>query len=240
MRPRMPWSEFGALLAFVASFVLLAPRGAFAEGQFGVAFLTGYNTYAQSDLNDELVAPINVLLSGTGYKMDEVSSGIGFGGGLRYRSTTSPVVVAVDYERLTGHSKLSVPGGEFEVKAPANAFTATVYYFFPSASRARFGVGAGGGVYSSAGSLRTYDSGTATEETVDLEGTGAGFHGVGAADVTLSNVSHLEVSIGYRYAKTSDLKVAGVKAQNSDGSDSKLDWSGLVTRVGFGFYFGAK
>lgn len=240
MRPRMQRPAFGALLALVASFVLLAPGGALAEGQFGVAFLTGYNTYAQSDLNDELVAPINVLLSGTGYQMDDVSSGIGFGGGLRYRSTTSPLVVAVDYERLTGNSKLSVPGGEFEVKAPANAFTATAYYFFPSSSRARFGLGAGGGFYSSDGSIRLFDSGTMTEETEDMKGSGLGFHGVGSADVTLSNVTHLEASVGYRYAKTSDVEIAGEKQLNADGSESKLDWSGLVTRVGLAFYFGGR
>ncbi|HEX7078222.1 MAG TPA: hypothetical protein VF363_07370 [Candidatus Eisenbacteria bacterium] len=239
MRPRMPWFTLGSIPVLVAA-ALLTPGPARAAGEFGVAFLTGFNTYAQSDLNDELVAPINVLLSGTGYKMDDVSNGIGFGGGLRWRSTTSPITVAVDYERLNGNSKLSVPGGEFEVKAPANAFTATVYYFFPSASRARFGFGAGGGLYSSAGSLRTYDSTTLQEETEDMKGTGVGFHGVGAADVTLSSVSHLDVSVGYRYAKTTDVKVAGTKVQNSDGSDSKLDWSGLVTRVGLSFYFGAK
>ena len=239
MKHRMDRIAAGTVSVLVAAW-LLAPSPVRAEGEFGVAFLSGYQTYAQGDLNDELVAPINVLLAGSGYKMDDVSSGIGFGGGLRYRSTTSPVTVAVDYERLNGNSKLSVPGGEFEIKAPANAFTATVYYFFPSASRARFGFGAGGGLYSSAGNVRAYDSGTMTEDSEDLKGSGVGFHGVGAADVTLSTITHLDVSVGYRYAKTTDVTVAGQKVVNSDGSDTKLDWSGLMTRVGLSFYFGAK
>ena len=239
MRQRMARIAVGTVAVLVAA-GLVAPSPGRAEGEFGVAFLSGFQTYAQGDLNDELVAPINVVLAGTGYKMDDVSNGIGFGGGLRWRSTTSPITVAVDYERLNGSSKLSVPGGDFEIKAPANAFTATVYYYFPSASRARFGFGAGGGFYSSAGNVRAYDSGTMTEDSEDLKGSGVGFHGVGAADVTLSTVTHLDVSIGYRYAKTTDIMVAGVKVLNSDGSDSKLDWSGLATRVGLSFYFGSR
>jgi hypothetical protein len=73
-----------------------------------------------------------------------------------------------------------------------------------------------------------------------LEGSGFGVHGVGAMDVTLSAVAHLEANIGYRYAKTSDLTIDGVKAVTSSGDDATLDWSGLLTRVGFTFYFGSK
>ncbi|MGE5175082.1 MAG: hypothetical protein ACM3JJ_01800 [Hyphomicrobiales bacterium] len=240
MSRRIAWRRLSCV-ALAAAFLAGAagPRNASAEGRFGVAFLTGYHTYAQSDLNDELIAPINVLLLGTGYSMNDVAHGIGFGGGLRYR-TEGPLVAAMDYERLTGKSTLDVPGGQFEANAAADAYTATVTYYFPSTSRARFGLGAGLGVYVAAGKLRAYDSTTMQEETEDMEGTGLGLHGIGAAEITLSNVAHLEACVGYRYAKSSDLKVGGQTALNADGSKSKLDWSGLMTRIGFSFYFGGK
>jgi len=51
---------------------------------------------------------------------------------------------------------------------------------------------------------------------------------------------HLEANVGYRFAKTSDLTIAGEKQLTSSGDDATLDWSGLLTRAGFTFYFGAQ
>lgn len=236
----MEWKSLRipAVLAALAT-VLFLPTTAFAGGEWGVAGFAGYNTYAMSDLNDEVIAPINVLLAGTGYSMDEISGGLGFGGGIRYR-TPGSLVVGVDFERLGGSSELSVPGGSFEISVPANAFMATIVYYFPSASRARFGLGGGLGYYVSAGEVTLFDSGTMQEDTEDLEGSGVGFHGVGAMDLALSPTAHLEANVGYRFAKTTDLEIAGTKQTTSDGDDATLDWSGLMTRLGVTFYFGAR
>lgn len=228
-----------ALVLAVLSATLFLPSHALASGQWGISGFAGYHTYSMSDLNDEVVAPINVLLSGTGFSMDEITSGIGFGGGLRYRSPGN-LVVGVDYERLDGSTELSVPGGSFEITTPADAISATLVYFFPSESKARFGLGGGLGYYSSSGEVRVYDSTTLQEETESLEGSGFGVHGVGAMDLTFSPAVHLEANVGYRYAKTTDLVIAGIQAQTANGDDATLDWSGLLTRVGITFYFGAK
>ena len=59
-------------------------------------------------------------------------------------------------------------------------------------------------------------------------------------DVALSPTAHLEANVGYRYARTSDLTIGGVKATTADGDDATLDWSGLMSRAGLTFYFGAK
>ena len=236
----MEW-KFLRILAVPAALatVLFLPRSASAGGGWGIAGFGGYNTYAMSDLNDEVIAPINVLLAGSGYSMDEISGGLGFGGGIRYR-TPGSLVIGVDFERLGGSSELSVPGGSFEISTPANAFVATVVYYFPSASRARFGLGGGLGYYSSAGEVTLFDSVTLEEDTEDMEGSGVGFHGVGAMDLALSPTAHLEANVGYRFAKTTDLEIAGSKQTTSDGDDATLDWSGLMTRLGVAFYFGAK
>ena len=212
---------------------------ALASGQWGVSGFAGYQTYSMSDLNDELITPINLALSGTGFSMDKITTGIGFGGGIRYR-TSGNLTIGVDYERLDGSSKLEVPGGSFEISTPADVVSATVVYFFPSESKVRFGVGGGLGAYTSAGKAKVYDSSTLQEETEKLEGKGLGAHGVGTMDLTLSSVAHLDANIGYRYAKTRDLVIAGEKALTASGDDAVLDWSGLLTRVGFTFYFGSK
>jgi hypothetical protein len=59
-------------------------------------------------------------------------------------------------------------------------------------------------------------------------------------DLALSPTAHLEANVGYRYAKTTDLEIAGTKQTTSDGDDAALDWSGLMTRLGIAFYFGAR
>lgn len=242
----MRWNSFRvhAITTILATLAVLAalpslPGLAFAAGEWGVGGFGGYNTYAMSDLNDEVVDPINVLLTGTGYSMDEVKGGVGFGGGLRYR-TPGNLLVGVDFERLNGSTDLTVPGGSFEITTPANAVSTTILYMFPSASKARFGLGGGVGVYWSSGDLKLFDSSTMTEETESMEGTGFGLHGVGAMDLTLSESAHLEANVGYRYAKTSDLTIAGTKQLTSSGDDATLDWSGILTRVGVTFYFGTK
>ena len=234
---RLPF-RFLAILAILSAAPLLSGT-AFASGQWGVGGFVGYHTYSMSDLNDEVIAPINVVLTGTGYSMDKITSGIGFGGGIRYR-TAGNLAFGLDYERLDGSSELNVPGGSFKISTPADAVSATVVYYFPSASKARFGLGGGLGLYTSSGEAKVYDSTTLQEESESLEGSGFGVHGVGAMDLALSPVAHLEANVGYRYAKTSDLKIAGQKAVTSSGDDATLDWSGLLTRVGLTFYFGSK
>ena len=227
-----------AMVALLSSVPSLTGT-ALASGQWGVSGFAGYHSYSMSDLNDELIVPINLALTGTGYSMDKLTSGIGFGGGIRYR-TPGNLAIGLDYERLDGSSELKVPGGSFKIATPADVVTATVVYYFPSASKVRFGLGGGFGFYTSAGKATLYDSTTLQEETEKLEGKGIGVHGVGALDLTLSPVAHVEANVGYRYAKTRDLVAAGEKLITANGDDATLDWSGLLTRVGLTFYFGTK
>jgi hypothetical protein len=225
-----------SLLALAISFLLLpVPEPAGAETQFGVSVFGGYNSYAMDDAN-ELVDQVNDALAGTGYSMDEISSGFAYGGGVRIRPSTS-LMIALDYERLNASSELSIFDFDFELEVPADAFTGTLIYLFPSTSRARFGIGAGLGYYSSSGSLSADSSGVGIE--TDVEGSGIGFHGLGALDLAVSPVVHLEGMAGYRFAQTSDIEVAGDTAYNSEGEEATLDWSGFMSRVGLTFYFGA-
>ncbi|HEU5311112.1 MAG TPA: hypothetical protein VFV24_06635 [Candidatus Eisenbacteria bacterium] len=209
-----------------------------AATQVGVTAFGGYNTYSMEDVND-FINFLNTdpgFLGGTGYSLDDISSGWGYGAGLRVRPSGDKIVIGLDYERLMASSELEVFDASLTLDVPANAFTGTVFYFFPSTSRARFGLGAGVGYYSSSGELVGEDSGSS--ESIDVEGSGVGFHGVGAVDIGISSTVHFEGSAGYRMAKTSDVKVGDVEITNSAGDDASIDWSGLMTRLGFTFYFG--
>jgi hypothetical protein len=225
-------------LAFPITMSLLLLAGAApvqAETQFGIAGFVGYNTYGMEDAN-EVIDEVNDALVGTGYSLDEINSGIAFGGGLRIRPS-SQVMIALDYERLSADTELSIFDFGFKLDVPANAFTATAVYLFPSTSRARFGIGAGLGYYNSSGSLRADSSGVGGE--IDVEGSGVGFHGVGSLDFAISPVVHLEGMAGYRLAETSDVEVGGETAFNAEGEEATLDWSGFMSRVGLTFYFGS-
>lgn len=219
----------------MATLLLVTSPLARAETLFGVSVFGGYDSYSMDDAN-ELIGEVNDALAGSGYEMDEISSGFAYGAGIRIRPS-GPLRFALDYERLNASSELSIFDFNFKLDVPANAFTGTAVYVFPSTSRARFGLGAGVGYYNCSGSLSADSSGVGVE--ADVEGSGVGFHGVGALDVAMSPVVHLEGMAGYRFAQTSDVEVAGETAFNSDGEEATIDWSGFMSRVGLTFYFGA-
>lgn len=224
----------GVVLGVAAVGLTLGLGTANATGQWGVAGFAGYNSYAMDDINGEIgLANDDLALSGYSERLDEISSGLGFGGGIRYR-TASGIIIGVDYEKLTASSDITISGVGVEMDAGGNAFTGTVNYLFPSSGRARFGLAAGVGYYTSSGSVSVFDTGTSTSIDVDIEGNGFGFHGGGSLDVALGQVARLEALAGYRFAEATDIEVGGV------GSSESIDWSGFMSRVGIALYFGAQ
>jgi len=107
-------------------------------------------------------------------------------------------------------------------------------YFLPSTSTTRFGVGGGVGLYTFSGNANSTVSWytTTTSASVDLGGDTVGFHVRGEMELTLTPQWQLDAGLGYRWAQ-GDLTVAG----HDSGVD--LDWSGLMTRIGFTFVLGA-
>ena len=224
----------GILIGILVVGLALGAGTAGAAGQWGLAGFAGYNSFAMGDVNDEIgLANDDLATGGYSERLDEISSGIGFGGGVRYR-TASGLIVGFDYEKLTASSDVTITGVNVEMDAGANAFTGTVNYLFPSAGRARFGVAAGVGYYSSSGAVSAYDTGTSTSIESDISGNGIGFHGGGTLDVALGQVARLEGLAGYRYAKASDIEVGGA------ATSEEVDWSGFMSRVGIALYFGGQ
>ena len=228
----------GAFLAFaVAVLACLLPHRAEARARAGLAIHAGYNGYSMTDVNEDLIGhSINEkILGGSGFALAEIHGGLGFGAGLRFLPIER-LSFAFDYDRLTAKTHLSLYTIDFNVKAPAHSLTGTALYWFPSATRVRGGIGAGGGYYWSDGEFGADTSGVGLTEP--MTGSGPGFHGMGVLDYTISPNVHFEGSAGIRFAKTTELKIDGVPAVKEDGSEATLDWSGFMSRAGLTFYFG--
>src|SRR5262245_25059300 len=200
-----------------------------SEMRWGVGAFGGYNTYSMSDINN-FVGAVNTALAvaGAPVRMDEINSGVSFGGGVRAIPSEN-WHLSVDYERLAGKSSIEFGGASFEINTPANVISATASYLFPSTGKARFGLGAGPGLYLADGSIKAEDD--TSSESSSFSGTGVGLHLLGVGDIAFSPQFHLELAAGYRVAKAT-LSVDDVETNND------LDWSGFTSRVGLAFYPG--
>jgi outer membrane protein with beta-barrel domain len=218
-------------LALLALAVLFAAAPASAgSAQFGVGVFGGYNSYAMNDVNDDITNTNTTL----GTSLDKINAGVGFGGGLRIRTSPS-LLLSLDFERLTSSTSASGNiggvGYDLDFSLPANAVIVGGTYYFPSASSTRFGVTGGVGYYWANGNINVSTDAASAKQ--DVSGNGVGFHGGGALDVSLSPTAHLEAMAGYRIAKTGDLEFDGV---TSPGESA--EWSGFMSRAGFSFFFG--
>ncbi len=234
---RSPWFHLGVLLALL----LLPALAAAAPPQWALTGFASFNTYAMSDVNNEISA-INFVSSFAGYgTMDKIDTGPSFGGGLR-AIFNDRAWVELDYERLLGSSDINFPFGSLKYDVPSHGILASGGYLFPGGTF-RFGVGGGLGFYTASGSsIRV--TGTladyAGEVTGDLSGTGLGAHAFGLLDAAMSENVHAEFLAGFRYARTGDVKLSVAGAGEATIPDYKLDWTGAVFRGGLALHFGSK
>jgi len=232
-----------AVAALVIALFMIPAWASAGSMRYGVAGFFGYQTYSMSDVNNGL-ADANDQLATDGFtgSFDDIKHGVGFGGGLH--AMNESWLASLEYTRLDASTSADITDTSSgttvssEFKVPANGVTAGAAYLFPSSHKARFGLGAGVGYYNTSGKFNAVDPSSGASTSEDVKGHAIGFHGIGMVDTPVSNVLHVELQAGYRYAKTSNFEVGGVQALNSDGSKAKIDWSGLMTRFGLTFYFG--
>jgi hypothetical protein len=214
-----------------------------------LAFYAGVQRYSMSDVNDAIDATnteirTNPVTAQSGVAMSHYHGGMGVGAGLRVWPRDR-ILIAADYGYLSGASSASglfntqpnAPSLKLKFGVPAQSLGLTAGYFFykPSASL-DVGLGAGAAYYIGNGvSEVTYPGFHQREE---LHGTGIGVHGLLLGDLRLSNTVRLEAALGYRRAKTKDLKANGITLLNADGSKTQADYSGIVSRIGIDIPFG--
>jgi hypothetical protein len=178
-----------------------------------------FSTHTMKDWNDRVVAPVNQ----GGGNMDEFSNG--YGGGLGLRAwPNSTWMLSATWEPLFVSREEKTSGDEANLKA--NAFEATAGYFFPSSTPARFGLGAGLGVYALGGEL------TSSTSTLKLEGNTVGFHLMGLMEWTVKPGLSFTGTAGYRFADIKDTKVDN----QSSTPELSTDYSGVMLRAGIALY----
>jgi len=201
-----------------------------------VLFL-GPQHYKMGDVNRGIETN-NQAFTGSGFQTKKLSGGTGFGAGIRV-AHTSRLSLQFDYDHLAANSKASGLSGTVPVEEiaemPANALllTAAVHRQWHGL---HLGLGAGPGYYLSHGKLTSHVGGNQTIG-YDLHGKGFGFHVLGLMDAALSRHLRFDFALGYRVAKTGNLKIGENDVVLSDGSTLKADWSGLTTRFGFSIPF---
>jgi hypothetical protein len=224
-----------AIVLVTAIACLLAPSAARGGGFKPWGAVNGsWATYSMGDVNDQ-IGSINDGLSGSGLSMDEISNGFGFGitlGG----DLESPLSIGVGYDRLFAGSDVSDASGSIKFDFPANAYRAFAEYRFPSGSQFLPHVGIAGGMVTASGSVELSATGVGTDKS-DVSGSGPmGEFYVGGDFKAASSVSVIG-SLGYRYAKIGEFKVAGETATKEDGSKATMDYSGMSARLGLKFKF---
>lgn len=253
----MTRSTLRALALASLLFLPLAAPSRAAEGapeepyktRVNLAFFYGSQSYAMDDINAK-VADMNHAfdqnpqVAAAGLHLEDLTSGSGIGAGIRVWPTRN-WILSFDYQKLKGSTNASVPisatpGADAyntEVKVPAASLGLNAGYMFDWPSPTfRLGAAAGGSYYICRGAaiVSFPDYG----QTVELHGEGFGAQGMALVDYALSGTVQLEAALGYRVAKTSDLKNNGVTVLNADGSDAQADYTGMLIRVGIDIPFG--
>lgn len=240
------------LLLLPAPAISRAAEGAPAEPykvRVNLAFFYGSQSYAMDDINAK-VADMNRAfdqnpqVAAAGLHLEDLTSGSGIGAGIRVWPTRN-WIFTFDYQKLKGSTNASVPisstpGADSyntEVKVPAASLGLNAGYMFnwPS-NKIRLGAAVGGSYYICRGAaiVSFPDYG----QTVELHGEGFGGQGMALVDYRISGTIQLEGALGYRVAKTSDLKNNGVTVLNDDGSKAQADYTGMLFRVGIDIPFG--
>lgn len=214
-------------IAVVACIAVLAlPLTAAAQGaRPWLAAGVGFHTYAMGDVNDD-ISSINAVI--TPLSMDEINSGIGFGGAVGV--SLPAFTLAVSYERLTGSSDVSDGTGRIEYRVPANLFMAEGVFQVPTSAAFGFGVGAAVGRVSSAAEVEIAVTGLGGD-TAALEGSGPAVAGFVTGSWPLGPRVAVVPMLGYRYAKIGEVKVDGDVVYKEDGSKYELDYSGLMAKL---------
>lgn len=208
-----------AVLFVIGCFTAMAAPAAAAT--YGVEVFGAVNTHSMKDWNERVVAPVNQ----GGGNMDEFSSG--YGGGLGLRAwPNSNWMVSASWEPLFVSREEKVSGDKATLDA--NAFEASAGYFFPATSQARFGLGAGLGIYQLAGEISSTGS-----NDLKIEGSTVGFHIHGLMEWNVKPGMAITGNAGYRMANIKDTQIDNVSAT----PELETDYSGFTFRGGLAFYF---
>lgn len=195
----------------------------------------GYNGLAMDDINSADVRWYEE--SPEGFNLPDINSDFALSFGLGY--DMSPVV---GYGFYWEHQYAGAKGTDVDVDGHLNLgadlFIGRVTARFIRKESFLLGVAGGIGFVSTSGKIDASRSGTNYGEQ-KITGSTFSLDGALIGEVVLGEKTLLDISVGYRYAKVDEFKVAGAPAYDADGDRMSIDYSGFMTRVGVKFRFGS-
>ena len=192
------------------------------------------STFGMSDVNDDIGA-VNAALAGTGLSMDEIHGGWGLGVSMGIEPL-GPFSVGFGYDRLFASTDVGDFSGSIEYDLPANLFRAFGQYGFAPAGSSGGYLGAALGVVSEAGSVTLSVTGVGSQ-SVDLHGSSPLFELYGGGEWWTNGPLALSGSLGYRFAKITEIEANGETVLTASGDKYTIDYSGLFLRAGLRFAF---
>lgn len=212
------WLLSSVMLAALAATAV--PAHAFT---WGGDIFAAFSGHAMEQWNND-IDDINAI----GGNADEIKSSFGGGIGLRMLPTPNFMFEGT-WEPIFASTEETVTDSKIE--PTANSFQLTGTYFFPTAMRGKFGIGAGVGYYMLNGKLEIPG-----EPTVDIGGNGIGFHVLGTGEWEVSPGFAFFGAAGYRGAKISDTEFDEQDAAARGEPEYETDFSGFTIRAGLAFY----
>jgi hypothetical protein len=193
-----------------------------------VGFDGSWGKYSMGDTNREL-EDLNTGLKQTGLTLSQIGGGPGAGlsAGVDLGRGLS---LGVGYDRLFASSGIEDATHFVKFRLPANAFRGIAEYSFPRQGPFGARVGVAGGVVTETGSIDSLG-----RSSRDVTGRAPLFETYLTAEWWGQPRCGLFATVGYRYARLSEVKIGGSVAYNPPPDSSKytLDFSGMMVRLGF-------
>lgn len=180
--------------------------------------------YSMGDVNRDL-EDLNAELKGTPLHLWPI--GVGPGCGMSAGVDIGPSFsFGIGYDRVFASSGAADSmDGYLQVRLPANAFRGMVEYAFPRRGRlgARLGVAVG----------KLMVTGQMVGDSAfEVRGGAPYYEAYLGGDWWGQPRCGLVATVGYRYARVNEVKIAGQVERNPDGSKYRLDYSGALLRLG--------
>jgi hypothetical protein len=201
------------------------PALASAQARPWIQVSGGYNTFSMKDVND-------YLDTGT---VDNISNGLSFGGAFGI-DLPPAFAIGASYDHLSASTDFVASGGKYELEVPANLLRAFGQYQFVKGPKSVVFGEVGLGMVSTSGTETLTLTGLGSGG-VKWEGSGASYDGSLGAEFIMAPQISFVGSLGYRYAKTSELKIDGEVQKMANGDNASMDYTGMSAKLGIKLAF---
>ena len=219
------------VVSLVAVLVLLAGQ-ALAGGTWFKGEL-GYNGLAMDDVNE---SEFYFFEYTEGFDMEDVGGGFMMGLHLGY-DLDPKWGIGFSWDRQWAGTKGYDQDVEGQLDLDANFWMTRVYWTPVRNDRFALGLAAGLGPFFADGHVKITE-GSVNYGQDETSGNDWATDAVVTVDYRLGRLTALQLSIGYRWAKMDEFKLASAPVTKDDGTNMTLDYTGYTVKLGWKAWFG--